>query len=172
MSYFYTHFDNLFHTGGLHNRTEDLKLWRKPASTVCLFEPNPTHCTIGSNAIQSSSLTDCIDLIRRIRVQAYLNRLLHNKIIHVYSCAFFFWPEQPIIMFIDDLMNLNAHLRYYWIMTMKNLIVISLNVLQKCNLRIYSTFFIWLNVMMAKYLYNKPKCSLIKFLFFISKIRI
>lgn len=89
MSYFYTHFDILFHTGGLHNRTEDLKLWRKPASTVCLFEPNPTHCTIGSNAIQSSSLTDCIDLIRRIRVQAYLNRLLHNKIIHVYSCAFF-----------------------------------------------------------------------------------
>lgn len=140
MSYFYTHFDNLFHTGGLHNRTEDLKLWRKPASTVCLFEPNPTHCTIGSNAIQSSSLTDCIDLIRRIRVQAYWNRLLHNKIIHVYSCAFFFWPEQPIIMFIDDLMNLNAHLRYYWSMRMKNLIVISLNVLQKYNLRIYSAF--------------------------------
>lgn len=26
MSYFYTHFDNLFHTGGLHNRTEDLQL--------------------------------------------------------------------------------------------------------------------------------------------------
>lgn len=46
----------------------------------------------------------------------------------------------------------------------------------KCSTKIQLTyilsFFIGLNVMMAKYLYNKPKCSLIKFLFFISKIRI